>query len=571
VPDRAPALGSTVPVFVRTPSGVDTVHVRSTPDGEPHFDMAVVDSSGCGVTWWRAEVEVRNPLTRYRFLLDGRRWLTALGEADHDVPDAFDFRLVAHDPPPAWAAGAVVYEIFPDRFARSPTAADRAPPAWAIPCGWDTPVVARGSRTPRQFYGGDLDGVAARLDHVASLGADTLYLTPFFPAGSNHRYDASAFDRVDPLLGGDEALGRLADAVHRRGMRLLGDLTTNHCGTGHPWFTADRDLFYFTGDSYESWLGVGSLPKFNWTNAELCGRFFDGPSAVATRWLGMLDGWRVDVANMTGRCGADDLARDVARRMRRAVAGARPDALLIAEHAHDASGDLDADGWHGTMNYTGFTRPLWTWLRADDSTLPDFLGVPGGVPRRPGPAVVAAARMSAALVSWRALTASWNLLGSHDTPRIRTVVGDAARQEVAAGLLMTLPGTPMIFAGDEFGLTGENGEGSRTPMPWHRPDRCDAATLGRYRALGALRRGPLAGALRGGGLRWLHVSDDALAFVREGEVRGDDLLVYARRAPGDPVRLPGLPGRLGLSGAENLYGGAADLTGDGPTFQVWRV
>ena len=75
------------------------------------------------------------------------------------------------------------------------------------------------------------------------------------------------------------------------------------------------------------------------------------------------------------------------------------------------------------MNYAGFLRPVWSWLRAPDLELPDFLGVPGGVPARPGPEVVATMRAFAALISWRSLTASWNLLGSHDTARIRTVVG----------------------------------------------------------------------------------------------------------------------------------------------------
>ena len=120
----------------------------------------------------------------------------------------------------------MVYQIFPDRFARSAAAADRPLPDWAIPCDWDTPVAVSRPETPYQFYGGDLDGIIERLDHIAGLGANTVYLTPVFPARSNHRYDAAAFDRVDPLLGGDEALRRLADAVRARGWRLIGDLTT---------------------------------------------------------------------------------------------------------------------------------------------------------------------------------------------------------------------------------------------------------------------------------------------------------------------------------------------------------
>ncbi|SCL27219.1 alpha-glucosidase [Micromonospora nigra] len=588
VPEQEPALGDTVDVFVRVPAGTDVrqVHVRTTGDGEPRFAEAVVDRRDGDEVWWRAPVEVRNPVSNYRFLLTGARgtrWLTAAGTVDHDVPDNGDFKLVSYAPPPAWARDAVIYQIFPDRFARSAAADARAVPDWAVPCDWDTPVVGRGPQTPYQFYGGDLDGITERLDHLDRLGVNTVYLTPFFPARSNHRYDAASFDAVDPLLGGDAALARLAEAVHARGWRLLGDITSNHTGDAHRWFTAaasdgsapERELYYFdeaTGD-YESWNGVRSLPKLNWGSAELRRRFATDPDSLLRRWLRppyALDGWRVDVANMTGRRGADAHTHEVARLLRSVVAQTRADGLLLAEHGHDHTGDLDRDGWHGTMNYVGFTDPVWSWLRHGDEPLPHFLGTPTGVRRRDAPAVLATMDAYRSLVSWRSYTHSWQLLGSHDSARIRTVVGDAARQEVAAGLLATMPGTPVVFAGDELGLTGANGESSRTPMPWHRPERWDASTFAAYRALLALRRGEPA--LRHGGLRRVYADADTLVFLRESTAGG--VLVLARRAAGAPVRLPGLPP------AENLYGGAPalrpDPTGavtlpaDGPTFQVWR-
>jgi hypothetical protein len=116
------------------------------------------------------------------------------------------------------------------------------------------------------------------------------------------------------------------------------------------------------------------------------------------------------------------------------------DALLVAEHAHDATADLDADGWQGTMNYAGFIRPLWTWLRSSTVDLQNFLGVPVPIPLRDGPSVVATMREFAARRSWRALTHSWNLLGAHDTARIRTVAAT-------------------VFAGDELGLEATTGGG----------------------------------------------------------------------------------------------------------------
>ncbi|XVV10317.1 glycoside hydrolase family 13 protein [Actinoplanes sp. CA-131856] len=570
VSDPAPALGDTVSVFVRVPrgTGVSRVHMRWVRDGEPVFTSAVVDRRGPGGdTWWRADLPVHNPVTAYRFLLGttrGMRWLTGMGLTTHDVPDATDFRVVAYPPPPSWSRDAVVYQIFPDRFALS---AKRELPDWAVGADWNDPVV-RGPDALRTIYGGDLDGIREHLDHITGLGANTIYLTPFFPARSNHRYDATTFDHVDPLLGGDRALERLSAAARERGVRLLGDLTTNHTGDAHEWFPQEKELYYVRPDGgYESWRGEPTLPKLNWGSDELRRRF----ARIVRHWLSepyALDGWRIDVANMTARLGADDFTHEVAALLRQAMHDVHPDGLLIAEHNHDASSDLDRDGWHGTMNYSGFTRPVWSWLRADDLPFDSFLGVPVEVPRADAASVAATMSAFAAQMSWRSWTTSWQLLGSHDTARIRTVVGSAERQEVAAGLLFTLPGTPMLFAGDELGLTGADNEQARVPMRW------DAPVLGFYRDLIALRRS--SPALRRGGLRWVHADGDSLMFLRESAEQS--LLVLARRSAGQPFTLAGLP--PGAT-SENLYGGARPLytepdgstviDGYGPTVQVWSV
>jgi alpha-glucosidase len=576
VSNPAPELGEVVSVFVRGPATGDTVHVRSTPDGEPRLTAATVDRRAGATVWWRAELEVRNPVTHYRFLLTGPggyRWLTGAGEFDHDVPDTTDFRLVTHAAPPSWLADAIVYEIFPDRFARSPAAAQRSTPDWALRCDWDDPVVGRGPQTPRQWYGGDLDGIVEHLDHITDLGANTVYLTPIFPARSNHRYDAASFDHVDPLLGGDAALDRLVVAARQRGLRLVGDITTNHTGDHHPWFTGPdrKDLYYADPDgSYESWLGVPSLPKLDWGSAELRRRFFDGPDSITARWLDRLDGWRVDVANMTGRLRGDDYAHAVAQRMAAAARAANAQAPLIAEHAHDAGEDLDRGGWDATMNYAGFLRPLWTWLRGPELDLPDFLGVPGRVPYLDGRAMVATMRAFAATRSWRASAASWTLVGSHDTARIRTVAGSDDRVTVAFGLLATMPGVPMAYAGDEWGLCGDYAEDARRPMPWHRPHARSEFLHGRYRTL--LRLRGATPALRHGGLRFAHVGPDAVAYWRE--TAQDRVLVSVRRNSGTPQAIP-----FDATGADNLYGGAslsivdgqATLPGDGPSVQIWAV
>lgn len=575
---ETPALASTVGVRVRTRGDeVAQVWLRTTYDAEPVFHGARSTHDG-DTTWWHADLLVHSPVTHYRFLLalsDGRQqWLTAAGLVDHDGPDTFDFRVSTHAPAPAWGREAVVYQVFPDRFARSAAAADRPTPAWAVPAGWDDEVVFEGSdpRTPLQFFGGDLDGITAHLDHVQATGATVLYTTPVFPAESNHRYNASTFDRVDDLLGGDDAYARLSDALHDRGMRLLGDLTSNHTGDTHEWFqqaVADpqaetRSWYCFRPDgSYESWMGHHTLPKLDHTSADMRAAMVEGADSVVARWMRppfALDGWRIDVANMTGRLGAVDVNHDVARAVRRTAEAERADAWVIGEHNHDASTDLDGDGWHGTMNYSGFSWPVWSWLRDPDSPARAF-GRPVPVARRGGPLVQQTLREWLARYGWRATCQSWNILGSHDSARIRTVTGSATLHRVAAGLQFTLPGVPMLFAGDEIGLEGVLGEDSRRPMPWHRREDWDEQTLATYAALASARA--THPALVHGGLRWAHVDEDCLAFLREHP--DGDVLVVARRAPGEPLDLD-LPRE-----PELILSTEPDGSTDGPSVTLWRV
>jgi alpha-glucosidase len=592
VPGGVPALGDTVVVRVRVPVGesVTGVHVRVLRDGEPAYVEAALEAETAVERWYSAEVLVHNPVTRYRFVLqdgDTYRWLNGTGVHDRDVTDAADFRLSVHGGAPAWERDGVVYQIFPDRFARS--GAERETPAWAFPAEWDDEVLVdtKDPRTPLQFYGGDLPGIEQRLDYLDDLGVGTVYLTPVFPGESNHRYNATTFDEVDPLLGGDEALASLSRALHSRGMHLIGDFTTNHTGDTHEWFQralADRSCleatyYYWREEApgYVGWYDVPTLPKLNYGGAGLMEKMALGDDSVTARWLKepvALDGWRIDVANMTGRYAADDFAHEVARAMRATMARINPDAALIAEHNFDAAADLVGDGWQGTMNYAGFMRPVWSWLVNPETEVPGFLGMPNRIPRRSGRSVAATMQEVAAAVSWPIVLSQWNSLDTHDTPRLRTVTDDPRIDAVATTLLFTYPGTPMMFAGLELGTRGLSGEHGRVPMPWDRPEEFESETFTTVRTLIHLRNDVRA--LREGGLRWVIVHDDALAYLRETDE--ERVLVVVARAP-----WPGsvLPASLLADGAvpENLFGGGRlevterglEVPGDGPTAQVWRL
>lgn len=590
VSNDTPELGETVAVRVRIPhahGSPASVLVRSNPDAEPRFTAAERTATEQGWDWWEALIEVENPECRYRFLLlfdDGRReWLNAGGLHVIETRDSEDFVVLAHPAPPGWGRSTVMYQVFPDRFARSALAGGGEPPEWAEPAEWGDEVVHAGPSTPLQYFGGDLRGIEERLDHLERLGVTMLYLTPVFPARSNHRYDALSFDAVDPLLGGDEALISLVEAAHARGLTVIGDLTANHSGDAHEWFRASHlnpaspeSEFYYWLDaeqrSYVSWLGVASLPKFNWNSQELRTRFIEGEGSVVAKWLAPpynLDGWRIDVANMTGRHRADDLNQTVRRIIRQTMIDVNPDTLLIAESTNDATSDFQGDGWHGAMTYANFTRPVWAWLSEAGRTS-SFFGLPfGTIPAFSGQDLHDAHVRFTSGIPWRVRLHNMNALDTHDTPRFATHALEGA-VPVAFGLSVTLPGIPVVFAGDEFGLVGDDGEHSRTPMPW---DGVEAAkdTIDLYAALISLRTAHPA--LGGGGMRWVHVSDDVLAFVREAAE--ESILVVAARDDYDLVlpacAVAGKPERLFGSGAALAGDGGLRLTGGGPSFTAFAL
>jgi alpha-glucosidase len=587
VPDPHARLGGKVDVLLRVPraSDVSKAWVRVINDGEPELIEARVDRQTAADTWLRATLPVVNPVLSYRFLLDGGdhgyQWLNGMGLHGRDVADAADFRLSSYTPPPAWATGTM-YQIFPDRFAK---AVDRPAPPWARPAAWDDPVIGEGPDTPRQLYGGDLDGITAHLDHIASLGVGTLYLTPFFPADSNHRYNASTFGQVDPLLGGEAAMARLAHSARARGMRLMGDLTTNHCGDTHEWFQAaladpaspEAKFFFFRQhpEHYDGWWGMREMPIFDHRSTELRRRFYDGPDSIVAKWLGphALDAWRVDVANMTGKHGDIDLSHLVATTIRRTMSQAVAESFLQAESNHDASRDLLGDGYQGTMNYAAFTRPLWQWLLPRQDR-PYAHGKYPALPNLPGQQIVAAMRELSGVTPWQGTLHAMNLIGSHDTHRIASLLDhNAALIDVAFGMLAAYPGVPMLYAGDEIGLAARGPEFARLPMPWGHTKRWDHRRLAHTRAVFGARANSRA--LRRGGLRWLSVTSDALTFLREAP--GETVLVHAARADHVPVRLPVsvLGSRLdGLAGTGDLHAdadGQITLPAHGPAFGIWRL
>jgi cyclomaltodextrinase / maltogenic alpha-amylase / neopullulanase len=429
---------------------------------------------------------------------------------------------------PAWVRDAVFYQIFPDRFAASATVVKPGELE-----SWDSPPTLYG------FKGGDLIGIVEHLPYLVDLGVTAIYLTPIFSSGSNHRYHTYDYFHVDPMLGGDAGLRTLLDAAHERGLRVVLDGVFNHTGRGfwpfhhiletgpaspyRNWFHLDAGVLdgstalraYPGVDAspsdygYRAWSNLPALPKLNTDEPQVREFLF----SVAEHWLRFgIDGWRLDVP-----AEIDDEAFWQEFRVRcRAV---RPDAYLVGEIWEIAPDWLRGDRFDALMNY-----PL-------AEAILSFAGGPSldmavvrshhEYRKRMGPldGPGFAARLAETLEAYDPdiVAVQLNLLGSHDAPRMRTVLGDDdAAVRLAILLQMTLPGAPSIYYGDEVGLTGGNDPDCRRAFPWDE-GRWDASLHAYMRDAVRLRSSEMA--LRHGSVAILAAAGETIVYERRQEDR----------------------------------------------------
>ena len=545
VSNSAPKIGDKITLKVRVPNDYlfEKAMLRIYHDGEPRIFEMKLSKKGAVESWYQVNVEIRNLQSSYRFAFIGHgkyEYLNARGLFDHDVHSNNDFQIVAIPGNPAWINSAVFYQIFPDRFARSGKV--NITPDWAFPREWNLLPRGRGKYTGQELYGGDLYGVQEQLDHVIDLGANGIYFTPIFPSRSNHRYDATSFDHVDPILGGDEAFKSLIKVSKKKGIRILGDLTSNHCGAGHDWLAKakkdkkSKERTYFFWDKsikwgYVGWYGLESLPKLNYASKALRKAVYEGKNSIVKKWISPkfgMAGWRIDVGNMTGVQGAEDHHVEVMRGIRNAMQEVNPDTWLVAENGDFIASDLDGLGWQGAMNYQGFMRPFWNWINRNPEITGGFQGLPFAMPKINGKQLVASIQEFNSTIPWRSLTASMMLLDSHDTARFRTVVlGDISAHKTAMTMMLSYPGVPSIFAGDEIGVEGSWGEDARRTINWGDRSGWDLEFFAEVKKLVKLRKSQ--DALINGGLRWISVENDYVAYLRESKKQ--TLLVLVSRGP----------------------------------------
>jgi glycosidase len=386
------------------------------------------------------------------------------------------------------------------------------------------------------------------------LGVEVLYLNPVFAAASNHRYDTVDYYRVDPAVGGNEALRALVSALHERDMRIILDVSFNHC---HPRFFAFQDVVRRGADSpyvdwftihefpvvlrycpehltgywkqwiayapdrlgvpveildrsdaagrpfeltYRAWYGIPDMPELNQRNPDTRRYFLD----VVAFWLReyQIDGWRMDVARHV----EDGFWRE----FRRAAKTVRPDCFLLSEIWGDTSPWLQGDSFDATMNY--LLRDLLVGYFARLSM--DTAAFVDGLLR------------ALSLYAPQATAVAHNLISSHDTERFLTLCnGSLPLLKLATLLQLTLPGAPGVYYGDEIGLEGGPDPDCRRAFPWDQPQLWRSDVLDLVKELARLRRS--CPALRYGDFFLIWQGSDGFAFLRRFE--GQRVLVIINR------------------------------------------
>lgn len=411
---------------------------------------------------------------------------------------------------PDWVKDAVFYQIFPDRFARS----DAVPkPSNLEPWG-DSP-------TRHGFKGGDLLGVREHLDYLEDLGVTAIYFNPIFQSTANHRYHTHDYHRVDPILGGNQALRTLLDAAHERGIRVVLDGVFNHASRGFYQFShlleneADSpyiDWFYVRGfplyaydeskqPNYAAWWNLHALPKLNTDTPAVRQFLWD----VGRHWIEFgIDGWRLDVPGEI-----DDAV--FWREFRRQVKEANPQAYLVGEVWGDASAWLRGDQFDATMNYLFTKACLGFFIRDADQ------GLLSGVGYSPVPKLGVAEFADTidrllGLYDPEVTQVQLNLLDSHDTARFLTIArGDESAFRLATLFQMTYPGAPCVYYGDEIGMEGRRDPDCRRAFPWDE-SRWNMGLRDFVKRCIALRHAHPA--LRRGDYTQLHASGEVYAFGR---------------------------------------------------------
>ena len=571
--------------------------------------MELVDTDG---TYDYYEIELAEPRFTYFFRLgDGKtvRILDRQGARPAPAGDLNMFRFnaagVAAFSTPDWVKEAVIYQIFPERFANGDTSNDPDFSEWyykgttQLPSSGKTngeyfhlvgdwydvsgltrsPYKTDGKPDWNSFYGGDIAGIRANLDYLEDLGITCIYFNPIFEAKSNHKYDAASYMKVDPHFGTNEEFAEFVADCHSRGIRVVIDLAFNH--TGHTFFAfvdvreKGEDSEYWdwyefkrwpvpggpestppnASDYYDCWWGFGQMPNLNF---DLSRQGADEQKVVdvdqaQVNWPvvnHLLDATRYWLGEIDVDGYRLDVAGDVPfwfwEMFRKTVKEAKPDAYIVGELWGASPEYVNGRYYDAVMNYKFFRDPVLSFFAKGEMTAEEF------------DRAIAPGRM---IYAQEGVQAQMNLLDSHDTERFLTTAGgDIRRLKLALLFAMTYMGAPTIYYGDEIAMEGKHDPDCRRPFLWNYTDDPERVDLHGYvRTLTTLRREHPA--LVNGTFETLLADGDVYAFRR---VLGDEAITVVLNASSGDVSidladLGAAPGGRDLIGGRALEGPSLEL------------
>lgn len=551
--------GQVCRLHIHIPVSVETTAVRCAfqqENGAPYLEvpLSLQEQRDLYQVWGGSFSFPENGLYFYHFVITGKTGTFRLfkqgDDTNMEAGDSWQVSCIPADfTTPDWAKGAVIYQIFPDRFRKAGTCdlTGKLKP-YVLHEAWDEEVfwqpTAEGLVLNNDFYGGNFQGITEKMDYIASLGTTILYLNPISKSFSSHRYDTGDYKTPDPMLGTEADFTQMCEAAHARGIRVVLDGVYSHTGSNSLYFDKERTFggngayctrqspyyswytFHSYPDSYESWWNFDTLPTVKKMDPGFVEYIITGEDSVVAHWLRLgADGLRLDVV--------DELPNEFVFLLKKRIREIKPDALLIGEVWEDASNKLAYDVRRryfvdgvldSVMNYP-FRTAIIRFLRgSDDGTAfrQTILSIMENYPRQ-------------------VLACSMNLLGTHDTPRILSAMiaeGDGSREVlarwkltsdqmqlakerllIATVLQFTLPGSPSIYYGDEAGMEGGKDPFNRRTYPWGKED---PALLAHHRHLGQLRK--QFEALRLGELEFTHAGGGRLGFARK--LNGTALWIY---------------------------------------------
>ena len=390
---------------------------------------------------------------------------------------------------PNWANGAIVYQIFPERFARKNLNTDGN---WYL-----TPM----SRT--EMLGGNLRGIIDALDYLEELGIEVIYLTPIFKSSSNHKYNTDDYMEIDPTFGTEDDLKELVEKAHNKNIKIILDGVFNHSGYE---FAPFKDLMENQENSkYKDWYYpfsfplkwkwgekpnywtfgyAGPMPKLNTSNPEVREYIF----GVIRKWMALgIDGWRLDVA--------DEVSHDFWKAFRKVVKSINKDALIIGEVWYESSPWLLGDEYDTVMNYLFFDN-VKKLLVTKEYKVSDFDYENNFLRGR---------------MHTKVQPLLWNLIDSHDTPRFLTQADNNEEiLKLAFALQMTLPGMPMIYYGDEVGMQGGKDPDCRRGMLWDE-NKQNGEIFDYYKKWIKIHK--KYSSLKNGEFKTIYVNDDANVYI----------------------------------------------------------